>query len=177
MSRLTQALAPLALFFLFSASATTMAQTYSDRRADEIKADIAQDHPAAFYVLAGKLFDRGDRDEAVFWFYAGQLRYRVHLACNPDLPPDGDPALFGALSDVIGHDINRYAFGDLPKLLNTLDEVIDWDAKTDDALNPKDLCGPQRAEIVAGLEEFKAHLLDNADMVRSERSAQGLENR
>ena len=65
--------------------------------ADELKKGIEKRHPAAYYLLAQKLFASGGRDEAVFWFYAGQLRYRFHLAASPELPTSGDPALFASL--------------------------------------------------------------------------------
>jgi hypothetical protein len=64
------------------------------------------------------------KDEAVFWFYAGQLRYRVYLLANKDkLKPSGDPALFASLSEEIGRPLNEYAFGDIPQLAKTIDAV------------------------------------------------------
>ncbi len=60
---------------------------------EQLKNGIENQHPAYFYYLAKKLFAAGQKDDAVFWFYAGQLRYRVYLAVNKDkLDPSGDPA-------------------------------------------------------------------------------------
>src|SRR6185312_4009701 len=33
--------------------------------------------PPVLYVLSSVLFEQGKKDEAVFWFYAGQLRGRI----------------------------------------------------------------------------------------------------
>ena len=44
---------------------------------EQLRKGIENQHPSYFYILAGKLFAAGKKDEAVFWFYAGQLRYRA----------------------------------------------------------------------------------------------------
>src|SRR5262249_44723347 len=97
---------------------------------EQLKKGIENQHPATYYILAQKLFESGKRDEAIFWFYAGQLRYRFHLVANPKLDPSGDPALFASLSEVIGRPLNEYAFGDLKALDATLDKVLTWDKAT-----------------------------------------------
>ena len=74
---------------------------------EQLKKGIENQHPATYYILAQKLFESGKKDEAVFWFYAGQLRYRFHLLANPNLEPSGDPALFASLSEVIGRPVTN----------------------------------------------------------------------
>ena len=76
--------APIAALFTIAAA---FPQASPDRTADftkmtveQLKADIETQHPAAYYVLARKLFDSRLQDEATFWFYAGQLRYRFQGA-------------------------------------------------------------------------------------------------
>jgi len=44
---------------------------------EQLRSTIENQHPSGFYILAAKLFAAGKKDEAVFWFYAGQLRYRI----------------------------------------------------------------------------------------------------
>ncbi|MBN2293380.1 MAG: hypothetical protein JXM70_13205 [Pirellulales bacterium] len=61
----------------------------SAQSVDELKAGIEGKHPADYYFLAQKLFASGKKDEAVRWFYIGQLRFRYHLAANPDLDQIG----------------------------------------------------------------------------------------
>jgi hypothetical protein len=144
---------------------------------DQLKAGIEKRHPAAFYILAGKLFAAGERDEAVFWFYAGQLRYRFHLAAHPDLPPDGDPALLASFSEVIGRPINEYAFGDLAALTGTIDKVLAWDERTDNGFTSKTGQGAALKEIRAGLGKMREYVLANGDQIRAQRKQNGLENR
>ena len=145
--------------------------------ADELKKGIEKRHPAAYYVLAQKLFASGDRDEAVFWFYAGQLRYRFHLAASPELPKSGDPALFASLSEVIGRPLNEYAFGDLPALDATLDKVLAWDERTDNGLTSKSAHAAEWKDIRGGLGKMREYIRSNADDIRAQRKQNGLENR
>lgn len=177
MSTLSRTLAPLALFLMISATGPVHAETYNDMSIDKLRANVTDEHPSAYYILASKLFDSGQRDEAVFWFYAGQLRYRTHLVCNPDLPADSDPALFGALSEVIGAEINAYAFGDLAMLEETIDRVIAWDNQTPNNFTNVRDCANAYQSVLAGLEELKAYVIENAEDVRAQRVANGLANR
>jgi hypothetical protein len=144
---------------------------------EQLKNGIDQ-HPAYFYYLAKKLFAAGQKDDAVFWFYAGQLRYRVYLAVNKDkLDPNGDPAVFSALSEEIGRPINEYAFGDIPQLAQTIDAVIAWDQSHNNALTPRDKHKSQYDEIVSGLTQMRDQLLQQADSIRKTRTTNGLPNR
>ena len=59
-----------------------------------IEAALPNEHPSVYYGYAARLFREEKKDEAVFWFYVGQLRYRFHLKANPNMDPSGDPALF-----------------------------------------------------------------------------------
>jgi hypothetical protein len=144
---------------------------------DQIKTGIEKRHPAALYILAGKLFEAGARDEAVFWFYAGQLRYRFHLAANPDLPPSGDPALFASFSQVLGQPINEYAFGDLAALVGTIDKVMAWDERTDNEFTSKTAQAAAWGEIREGLGKMREYVVANGDEIRAQRKQNGLENR
>ena len=164
--------------------AASLTQTAPDRTADftkltveQLKAGIETQHPAAYYVLAQKLFADGTQDEAVFWFYAGQLRYRFHLAANPALPKSGDPALFGSLTQVIGAPLNEYAFGDLAHLVATIDKVLAWDEKTDNGFTSKTQHAAEWKSIRAGLVKMRAYIVENGDSIRADRTKNGLPNR
>lgn len=140
---------------------------------EQVMARIEREHPAAYYELAKRLFEQGRRDDAVFWFYVGQIRYRSRLMHNPNLPKDGEPALFASLSQVVGAPLNRYAFGDIPKLAETIDRALAWDAEQPDPLSPKDAV---RDEVRNGLVKMKADMLARAGEIRANRVRNGLEN-
>lgn len=145
----------------------------SSQTVQQLQAGIEQKHPAAYYVLAKRLFESGARDEAVFWFYAGQIRWRAYLMGNPQLPRDGDPALFASLSEVVGRPLNEYAFGDIPALVKIIDRALEWDAKNPDSYAK----APERERSRSGLMGMKADMLARADEIRATRVKNGLTNR
>ncbi|MCM2316767.1 MAG: hypothetical protein NDJ92_16595 [Thermoanaerobaculia bacterium] len=144
---------------------------------DELMKGIETQHPAAYYILAMKLFDADRKDEATFWFYAGQLRYRFHLAAHPDLDPSGDPALFESLSDLVGRAVNEYAFGDLEVLDATLEKVKAWDEENSNGFTSKIEYAAEWKTTRNGMEELIKYIRANGEQIRSQRKANGLENR
>lgn len=144
---------------------------------DELIRIVPDQHPSFYYILATRLLAANRRDEAVFWFYAGQLRYRIRLACHPDLAPDVEPALFGSLQETVGRPVNEYGFGDPPALVATLERVLAWDAATHNGFEPKAACAAQIAQQREGLGQLIRHARDNAADIRRERAANGLPNR
>jgi hypothetical protein len=140
----------------------------------QIEDRIETKHPTAYFVLALKLFEQGKKDDATFWFYVGQIRYRAYLVANPKLEPSGDPALFSSLFNTIGPVINGYAFGDIPQLLKIIDRALEWDAKHPDNLTPK---SAKRDETRDGLVKLKSTIVSQQDDIRANRKKNGLENR
>lgn len=135
---------------------------------------IETKHPATYFVLAKKLFEENRKDDAAFWFYVGQIRYRAYIAANPKLDRSGDPALFSSLFNVLGPSINGYAFGDIPKLLGTIDAALAWDASKEDRFAPK---SPSRDQVRAGLVKLQKEIAARRDEIRATRKQKGLENR
>lgn len=173
----TAAVAILALLLAPSAPAAGRNDDFATQSPEQLTKNIENQHPAACYVLAQKLFAAGEKDEAIFWFYAGQLRFRFHLAASPDLDPSGDPALFVSLNEVIGRPINEYAFGGQKTLVATLDRVLAWDEKTENGFTSKrDHAAPWK-RIRDGLDEMRRYVVENGDSIRAQRKANGLENR
>jgi hypothetical protein len=144
---------------------------------DELIRIVPDQHPSAYYVLASRLFQANRKDEAVYWFYAGQLRYRIRLACHPDLAPDTEPALFGSLQETVGRPVNEYAGADPAAWAATMERVLAWDAATHNGFEPKAACQAQIAEQRSGMGELIRHVRDNAAQIRSDRAARGLPNR
>jgi len=144
---------------------------------EELKADIERRHPADYYRLADMLFAKNSKNEATFYFYLGQLRFRFHLAANPNLRKGEDGALFGSLSETLGSRINEWAFGDLRQLVITFDKVLDWDDFHENGFTSKAEYEARWNEIRQGLFELCEHVRLNVDQIRAERTKNGLENR
>jgi hypothetical protein len=138
---------------------------------------LAGQHPAEYYRRAAALFQDGRRDDAVFIFYLGQLRYRAHLSARRNLKPDGDPALFASLSEVVGRRLNEYAFGDIPALARTIDAVLAYDRANPDAFTSPSEFPQAYAGVRDGLSGMKSQILADAESIRAKRRQNGLENR
>jgi len=129
--------------------------------------------PSEIMLRAAPLMQAGSGDEATFWFYAGQLRWRSRLNANPAQDPTGEPALFSSLFDTLGPPVNAWALGDIPKLQRTIDAVLLWDERyPDPSLDPV-----IHEQMRAGLTALRDQIGREADMIRTERASKGLENR
>lgn len=118
--------------------ATGGGNRWASQSVTELKQGIEAEHPAAYYTLAQKLFaNEATKNEAIYWFYVGQLRFRYHLAANPGLAPSGDPALFASLSEVVGRPINEYAGGHPAAWIAGIDRALQWDASHENLFTPK----------------------------------------
>ena len=73
------------------------------------------------------LFQQGDREDSLFWFYAGQLRARFDANRCADVSAR---AAVGALNEEYGPPINRYAFRNLAQLEELIPKVVAWDRRT-----------------------------------------------
>jgi hypothetical protein len=144
---------------------------------DDLIRIIPDQHPSFYYVLATRLFAANRKDEAVFWFYAGQLRYRIRLACHPDLPPGTEPALFASLQDEVGTLVNGYAGGDPDAWAATMERARDWDEHNRNGYEPKAPCQAQIADQRSGMAALIAQTRHDKDRIRAQRRANGLPNR
>lgn len=129
--------------------------------------------PSDVMAKAPPLLGAGRGDEATFWFYAGQLRYRSYLAAHRDLDQTGHPALFAAVIETIGRPVNEYAFGDVTTLARTISMVLEWDRLYPDP----SLAGPEHEKTRDGLEGLRKQIMAQADSIRRERQQRGLPNR
>lgn len=134
---------------------------------------MGRQHPSQLMMKAGPLLKAGNGEEATFWFYAGQLRWRTRLTADPDQDPSGEPAIFSSLFDMIGPDVNGWAFGDIPQLQRTIDAVLAWDERYPDPSLDPDV----HASIRKGLVDLRDQIGREADSIREERAAKGLDNR
>ena len=157
------------LAFVLSASAA-VAETRIDRWP-------ARDEPVEDYQRAIELFEQGERQVATCLFYRGQFRARLYLAARPGLPPDGAPALYASLNDVVGSEINLWAAGDVEDWAEAMDCALSWAETADDPVTPRAVHGAEYDRVAAGLRDLISHVRANAAQIRAERTARGLENR
>jgi len=143
----------------------------------EVEAALPSSHPAVLYAHARRLFETGRRDEAVVWFYAGQLRFRFHLRANPSLPKDGEPALMASLNATVGQTINEWAGGSPRQWASAIDQALAWDQAHPNATTARDQHAAAWEATRRGLAGLRDQILTNQDQIREQRRSRGLENR
>jgi hypothetical protein len=80
-------------------------------------------HWVTFYFAAEKMFAAGERDEAVRWFYVGQLRGRTVAA----LDPGASRSVVDALQHIVGQPVNEYAGANKAGMVAAIDWAAAWD--------------------------------------------------
>lgn len=95
---------------------------------DRINADPSLVTPMTLMVLAIRLYDTGERDEAVLWFYIAKERYIALEAVAAEGAPMLQQAAEAvrAFATLAGPVINGYAFCDLARQAELHAKAIDW---------------------------------------------------
>ncbi len=150
---------------------------YTRMGVEDLRQQASELHPSALYILAGKLFSDGKKDEAIFWFYVGQIRYRFLLGANPKLDPSGESAVFSALQSTVGRRINEYAGGDPDTWVAMIKKARQWDRDNPNEFTSKQEHHVLHQEILGGLDQMTSHIENNKESIRQERAKRGLENR
>ncbi|MDR1277108.1 MAG: hypothetical protein LBL72_12155 [Candidatus Accumulibacter sp.] len=123
--------------------------------------------PLEMFGPAFVLFQNDERDEAVFWFYAAQLRVQYQLAFEK-----GDRGqLLSIMRMTTGAPINNYAFQDVSNLGRILDRVLEWDKATPNPYRnrPKtDAINKQLEQVYAGLNDLKTKIASEKEELETE---------
>jgi hypothetical protein len=95
---------------------------------DAMLADAKLVTPMALMALAVRLYDVGERDEAVFWFYAAKDRMLILMeVAVPNAAPIAQAVeAVRAFSTLAGPTINGYAFCDLQNQQAIRARALDW---------------------------------------------------
>ena len=127
--------------------------------------------PLEMFPPAFILFQNGEKDEAVFWFYAAQLRVRYQLVFEK-----GDRGqLLSVMLMTVGPPINNYAFQDVRKLNRIIDRVLEWDKSTPNPFREKPRTGEievKLEKVYSGLHDLRIKLaIERDDIERKARAA------
>lgn len=156
------------LIALFLWPATALAQ---DLRPGPMTASPWDD-----YSRAAQLFNAGQRLQAGCVMYRGQFRARLMMLADPNLPPDGAPALFASLNEMVARPINQWLGGDRDEWIAVIECARDWARNNDDPDYPRRRYGTEHARVLSGLEELITAIPPKAEL-RAQRRAAGLPNR
>lgn len=125
----------------------------------------ADDAEALSMILAAaRLFESDDKDQAVYWYYAGQLRARY----TPKLAGENSQ-LISIFAMTFGAPINAYAMLDIGKLSEIIKKVLLWDEKTFVAWCKKNEIDPQGVDIVDRHKQAREGLVTTAEKLLANR--------
>ena len=137
----------------------------------QIEEQLPNAHPVNYYFYAQQLFQAGKKDQALQWFYAGQLRYRFLRAALPASESSGSVALFNSLQDEFAPPINHYGASDPQNWVQQIDAALQWDKSHANGYTSKTRYPQQLHEVRAGLVEFRAYIVAHADELRKKAEA------
>ncbi|WP_255576287.1 hypothetical protein [Comamonas sp. Y33R10-2] len=171
----TQALAPVGVFAqietklgqealrLLSQGSPQQQQNVLDR----VRSAPERFQPPVLYVMSQLLFKAGQKDEAAFWFYAGQLRARFDA--NRCADPTARPAV-DVMNQNFGGPINRYLFQDLDNAQALIAKVVEWDRRTPYAYDPRwiNLHGVQAVQTAKDPQLAKTLTKESLSLPQSE---------
>lgn len=113
--------------------------------------------PIAMFMPAETLFRHGGKDEALFWYYAAQLRARYQLVFE-----NGDRGqIMAVMMMTLGEGITNYAWYDFRNAQRTIDRVLAWDKTTPNPYQDKQRTAEQNAQVAkvySGLRDLRAQL-------------------
>jgi hypothetical protein len=147
----------------------------------------------AMYVAAIRLYDLGQKDQAVYWFYSAQYRARLFASIlSDDNPKTIGGAAFeasaaqGSFFQLAGGYINGYVFGKLDKLKATIQAVQAENEKTlprfsaiypNVSFIPKDSWPDKNKTVSASLSQLLDFIDTKADDIKAQRTQNGIEDK
>lgn len=143
----------------------------------ELKKQAELIHPLGFYMLAKKLFDEDERDESIFWFYVGSIRYRYFLSSIGDDPFHPENELFGKVQFEIGGLILDYAGGDPQVWAEQVEKANQWDTERLNFFYSKKKNPEALQEIKSTMHELQQKLLTEQEDIIRQRKENGAEVR
>lgn len=127
--------------------------------------------PLNWFAPAMALFRSGEREEALFWFYAAQLRTRYQLVFE-----QGDRGqLLTVMLMTVGGPINNFGYQNPELLVSTYDHVLKWDQTTPNPWRNTTQTAEQRArvsDIYEGFQTLRQKVLDEAPTLKAEAQRQ-----
>lgn len=156
-----------------------------------MRAEFAELPVEAMYAAAIRLYDIGDRDAAVYWYYAAQYRGRwfARVVMHKEMIGDAGFELrqaHAAFQELAGVEINGYAGCDARKWADALRRVREDHQQTPPAFDrayPRLAFANEEAirsagdAVSHGLSLLEAHVRENETALKVQRAASGADSR
>jgi hypothetical protein len=143
---------------------------------EQLELGIQDKAPDTYFALATELFRNGQKDDAAFWYYVGELRYRLLLlARTKSAEASDEQAHFWFLSQSVGKSIYENAERRSAVLMRAIDRALEWDLEEPNGYTSKSVFRAEheraRQELLALRERIKE---DPAGLKGNRRDGRGL---
>jgi hypothetical protein len=144
------------------------------------------------YVASIRLYDLGEKNDAVYWFYSAQFRARLLQSVLPEdsvggIGSEGVERIqaHNAFHQLAGEYINGYAFGELNNLQKTI-QLVKAENETIPQLETiyptldlidNGLWPEKNKDIAAGLDSLLDSIANNAEAIKAFRKENGIEGK
>ncbi len=143
----------------------------------EVEAALQESHPRYFYAYSARTFGEGKKDEAVMWYYVGELRYRFLLGTGGKEAVNEDQGMFALFRSTVGKQVLEWAGGSPTDWAKAIDAALKWDDTYPDPLVSKLKYFKEYAANHREAMKQRDQILADADKIREQRTARGLANR
>lgn len=140
----------------------------------EVELGLIESHPSMYFAYAIRLFKSGKQDNAVLWYYVGQIRYQQYLLANPNLPADGDPAELANLTKGFGRAISDWAAESTDAWANTIKRALIWDAANPNLTTSKESFPAALEQARKSVEDMRTYVIKNSAAIEADRQARGV---
>jgi hypothetical protein len=152
-----------------NAEALTMEQVNS-LKPKEVEKALAESHPSMYIAYSIRQFKSGKQDDAVLWYYIGQIRWKYFLLVNPD---PGAEAQLAQVTKDFGQVIGDWAGESTQDWANTIKRALIWDAANPNSMPAKD--HPAELEQARNfVEEMRSYVVRNEAAIAADRQARGI---
>ena len=120
---------------------------------------LPSSHPHRYLMYSIVLLNDSQFEKAVFWYYAGKLRYEFYFRAHPELKGSGEVTLASSLKKVllgVSYDFNKLVFS--KKSAKVIDEVLSWDEKVKNEFTSKIKFKVEWLLARKSMEETKARI-------------------
>lgn len=148
--------------------------------AEKIRTEIDQLPIQTLYVLSIRLYDLGQKEQALYWFYTARFRTRIFTEMLCEEGRVGDAAFetrqaLAAFSKLAGTTFDRYAGSQVELFAGVLTRVTDEGRKTGPvagAYPDYKFSDPSQQQAIADqeaseLEQFRTYILENQEEIEA----------
>jgi hypothetical protein len=142
---------------------------------EELEFGIQNKPPATYFALATELFRSGQKDDASFWYYVGEVRYRfLVLAKAKGSELSEEQGHFWFLSESVGQSIYEKAEQRSAALMRAIDRALEWDLQQPNGYTSKSAFRAEHERARQELLALRERIKINPTSLKSRISGRGL---